>query len=217
VSEATVMWKRCGLPCKVLATSPGNWFAAKASARQKQPRRLAEEGYGTCDASYRTAGHAVSLQHSRSYTLGDLRRNNSPDDDCLCANNSWVGNLRLAGYDSCTTLLPRFAAPIRHRHAMPTSKVEFADHLRDLWFSRFSSLLVRSVAFAIRELFPRTRHSSYQSKVVGGPSLQFYCTTSGSRVRRDRPFAAVTQLHGRCSSPNAYLRARTRRCGKQRR
>jgi hypothetical protein len=129
----------------------------------------------------------VSLQHSRSYTLGDLRRNNLPDDDCLRANNSWVGDLRPAGYDSCTTLLLRFAAPIRHRHAMPTAKDESADHLHDLWFSRFSSLLVRSVAFAIRELFPRTRHSSYQSKGVGDARLQLCCTTSGSRVQRDRP------------------------------
>jgi hypothetical protein len=32
MSEKTVIWKRCGLHCKVLATSPGNWFAAKASA-----------------------------------------------------------------------------------------------------------------------------------------------------------------------------------------
>jgi hypothetical protein len=49
---------------------PGRWLAAYASVREKQPRRLAEEGYGTCDASYCTAGHVVSLQHSRSCILG---------------------------------------------------------------------------------------------------------------------------------------------------
>jgi hypothetical protein len=154
--------------------------------RQKQPRRLAEEGYGTCDASYRTAGHAVSLQHSRLCILGDLRRNNSPDDDCLRADNSWFADLNLAGYDSCTTLfrVSQHSFAIDVPCQLPRSSVLIICVTTSF---HASLALVRSVVFAIRELYPRTRHSSYQSKAVGGSSLQSFCTTSGSRVRRDRP------------------------------
>jgi hypothetical protein len=41
--------------------------------------------------------------------------------------------------------------------------------------------------FAIREVYPSTRHWSYRSKAAGSSSLQSPCTTYHSRVRRDRP------------------------------